>query len=277
MMWHCYFVSVHPTHLRRHTAGRCRLAHASLPPNENPLQALLVHEVLEGGVQVTEVCHLPLPRKKSSRDLLSEHSYLYSSSSFCPLRLDCAVYCLSIVDRFRTSPVLFSRLCTLCCLCCCARTRCVWPTLVRALLRGLCTFAGGSENATNTFGRCTEPLGTCSVSLHPVWCVACCACVPSHHAQIVPGLWGRSAMVLLSSISRRGVPAVGVAAAASASACAGARRPSSSVTAAAARLLVRQLKQTRDDHQATATLSRQRRKLCECNIVILLPSINICT
>ncbi|CAM9647751.1 unnamed protein product [Pylaiella littoralis] len=68
-------------------------------------------------------------------------------------------------------------------------------------------------------------------------------------------------MVLLSSISRRGVPVVGVAASASASACAGARRPSSSVTAAPARLLVRQLKQTRDDHQATATLSRQRRKL----------------
>lgn len=54
-----------PTHLRRYAAGRCRLAHTPLAPDENPLQALLVHEVLEGRVQLTEVCHLGLevPRR----------------------------------------------------------------------------------------------------------------------------------------------------------------------------------------------------------------------
>lgn len=45
------------THLSRHTTGRGGLSHAPLPPDEYPLQALLVHEVLEGGVELAEVCH----------------------------------------------------------------------------------------------------------------------------------------------------------------------------------------------------------------------------
>lgn len=106
-----------------------------------------------------------------------------------------------------------------------------------------------------------------------------CCCVPSGQCtavvqHAVTDQSGESAMVWVSSITRRGAPVVG-AAAATASVRAGACRPCSSViatTTVAGRL--RQLKQTRhdheDNHQATATLSQQqRRKLCKCGVASL--------
>lgn len=46
-----------PTHLRRHAAGRGCFPYASFAADEYPLQALLVHKVLERRVQFAEVRH----------------------------------------------------------------------------------------------------------------------------------------------------------------------------------------------------------------------------
>lgn len=47
-------------HLDRQTARRCGLAHAALSTDEDPLQRLLVDQVLEGGREFTLVNHISL-------------------------------------------------------------------------------------------------------------------------------------------------------------------------------------------------------------------------
>lgn len=50
----------HTTHLRCHAARRGGFSYTSLSSDEDPLQALLVHKVLQGGVELKVSHFLPV-------------------------------------------------------------------------------------------------------------------------------------------------------------------------------------------------------------------------